>query len=96
MRGDMAVREKMRSQTGSVYVNQVARAIVRMDDKLSNFFMPCVLPNTTFAIDRSIAIDVLGTPALDQHHTGLKQVKNGCIGHPCTRSASHWVGGGEE
>ena len=55
-----------------LYVNQVANAIVRMDDRLTLkkiktffflFFFQChaIYPHY-FAIDRSITIDVLGTP----------------------------------
>jgi len=41
-----------------LYVNQVANAIVRMDDRLTSNFKKKV-------IDWSIAIDVLGTPDVD-------------------------------
>ena len=48
------------------YANQVACAIVRMDDRLSTsfFFNATRSTHNTFAIDRLNAIDVLGTPAL--------------------------------
>ena len=52
MRGDMVSELRL----AALYANQVARAIVRMDDRQSNF---------TVAIDWSIAIDVLDTPDLD-------------------------------
>ena len=63
MRGDMV------SELGlaALYANQVARAIVRMDDKVSKkkFFYAIRSTYNTFAIDWSIAIDVLGTPELE-------------------------------
>ena len=40
MRGYMVSELRLAAQ----YANQVARAIVRMDDRLSNFLMPCDLP----------------------------------------------------
>ena len=51
----------------ALYANQVAHAIVRMDGRLSIFFFFNAMRSThnTFAIDRSIAIDVLGTPDLE-------------------------------
>ena len=49
----------------ALYTNHVARAIVRMDDRLSNFINAMRSNHNTFAIDRSIAIDVLGTPAIE-------------------------------
>ena len=42
----------------ALYANQVARAIVRMDDKPSFFF------NTMRSTHNTFAIDVLGTPAI--------------------------------
>ena len=47
----------------------MARAIVRMDDRLSNFFNAMRSTRTTFAIDRLIAIDVLGTPEVEPYKT---------------------------
>ena len=46
----------------ALYAYQVAHAIVWMDDRISNFFNAMRSTHNTFAIDRSIAIDILGTP----------------------------------
>ena len=46
----------------AVYTNQVARAVVRMDDRLSNFFF-----NAMRSTHNIFAINVLGTPELDEH-----------------------------
>ena len=46
----------------AVYTNQVARAIVWMDDRLSNFFNAMRSTHNTFAIDW--LIDILGIPVL--------------------------------
>ena len=54
----------------ALYANQVARAIVWMDDRLSIFFNAMRSTHNTFAIDRSITINVLGTPALHLHLWG--------------------------
>ena len=63
MRGDMVSE----TQTGCPYANQVARAIVQMDDRLSKKnLVPCDLPTI-----RSITIDVLGTPGL---HDDIKRI----------------------
>ena len=62
MRGDMVSELGLAAQ----YANQVARAIVLMDDKLPNFFfMPYDLPTITFAID------VLGTPDLKNQNVQI-------------------------
>ena len=61
MRGDVVSELRL----AAMYGNQVARAIVQMDDRLSNFFFNAMQStHNTFAIDRSIAIDVLGIPAV--------------------------------
>ena len=60
MRGDMVSELR----PAAPYVNQVARAIMRMDDRLSIFFNAMRFTHNTFAVDRSITIDVLGTPGL--------------------------------
>ena len=59
MRGDIVSELRL----AALYANQVAHAIVLMDDRLSNcFFNAMRSTHNTFAIDRSI--DVLGTPAI--------------------------------
>ena len=57
----------MSSQTAALYFNQVAHAIVRMDDRLFNFFNVMRSTNNTFTIDWSIVIDILGTPELHDY-----------------------------
>ena len=61
MCGDMVSELRL----AALYANQVARAIVWMDDRQSNFFNAMRSTHNTFVIDRSIAIDVLGTSGLD-------------------------------
>ena len=65
----------MRSQTG-LPVRQ-SNAIVRMDDRLTYFYLfifnPCDLPTIPL---RSIAIDVLGTPAVET----LEKAVCACVG----------------
>ena len=68
MRSDMVSELRL----AALYANQVARAIVRMDDRLSNFFNAMQSTNNTFAIDRSIAINVLGTPDLGASYAQIK------------------------
>ena len=64
MRGDMVSELRL----AALRANQVARAIVWMDDRLSNFFFNAMQStHNTFAIDLSIAIDVLSTPGLDPY-----------------------------
>ena len=64
MRGDMVSELRL----AALYANLVARAIVEMDDRLSKNFNAMRSTYNTFAIDRSIAIDVLGTPAIETFH----------------------------
>ena len=52
MRGDMVSELRL----AALYANQVARAIVRMDDRLSIFFC-----NAMRSTHNTFAIDVLGT-----------------------------------
>ena len=51
----------------TMYANQAAYVIVRMDDRLSIIFFCNAMRSThnTFAINRSITIDVLGTPEIE-------------------------------
>ena len=58
MRGDMVSELRL----AALYANQVVHAIVRMDDRLSNFFNAMRSTHNTFAIDQSI--DVLGAPGV--------------------------------
>ena len=56
MCGDMVSELRL----AAVYANQVARAIVQMDDRLSNIFF-----NGMRSTHYPFAIDVLGTPGLE-------------------------------
>ena len=58
MRGNMVPELRL----AVLYANQVARAIMWMDDRQSNFINAMRSTHNTFAIERWIAIDVLGTP----------------------------------
>ena len=62
MRSDMVSELRL----ATLYANQVARAIVRMDDRPSNFFFNAMQStHNTFAIDLSTTIDVLDIPGLE-------------------------------
>ena len=63
MRGDMC----QNSRLVALYANQVARAIVRMDERLSIFFFFFCNATRSTHNTFAIAIDVLGTP--DVEHT---------------------------
>ena len=56
MRGDMVSELRLTA----LYANQVARAIVRVDGRLSKIFF-----NAMQSIHNTFAIDVLGTPVLE-------------------------------
>ena len=58
MHGDMVSELRQ----AALYANQVASAIVWMDDRLSNFFNAMRSTHNTFAIDWSIVINALGNP----------------------------------
>ena len=59
MRGDMVSELRL----AALYANQVARAPVRMDDRLSSFF--CLFFNAMRSTHNTFVIDVLGTPAIE-------------------------------
>ena len=67
MRGDMVSELRL----AALYANQVARAIVRMDYRLSNFFFYAMR-----STHNTFAIDVLGTPAIATSNISFESTRS--------------------
>ena len=76
MRGEMVSELRL----AALFANQVARAIVQMDDMLSKKkFNAMRSTHNTFAINRSITIYVLGTPGVWHCIYVSGEVEESCI-----------------